>query len=104
MMDANRFKEIQKDVASHFESPAALLGDGELDAPQKAMLLKQWEYDLRQMMVASEENMTDQTAAQGESGELLRGVRTALGKLEEAHPELAEDAKVTPAKAGGAVN
>ncbi len=103
-MEAKRFDEVQKDVAANFATPGAILGDSELEPRQKVKLLQQWEYDLRQMLVASEENMTDQTAAQGGSAELLRKVRKALAALEEAHPGLAEEAQGASAKAGGAIN
>lgn len=102
-MQASRFNEVQRDVASHYATPAAILDDADLDVRQKAQLLKQWEYDLRQMMVASEENMTNQTSAEGRSGETLRLARKAIAKLEAAHPGLADDPKDMPAKTGGAV-
>lgn len=103
-MEAKRFNEVQKDVAANFATPGAILGDSDLEPGQKVKLLQQWEYDLRQMLVASEENMTDQTAAQGSSAELLRKVRKALSALEEAHPGLKEDQQGAAAKTGGAVN
>ncbi len=102
-MDARRFNELQKDVAAKFETPDAILGDAQLAPPQKAKLLQQWEYDLRQMLVASEENMTDPTARQGHSAELLRKVRKAMAALEQEHPGLTGEPQGAPAKAGGSV-
>lgn len=108
-MENKRFDDLQKDVAAHFPNPAAILEDHDLDAEQKAALLKQWEYDLRQMMVASEENMTDQSSGgTGKSAETLQGVRLALHRLAEDNPDAAgkadKEAGGQPAKAGGSVN
>ena len=103
-MDAKRFGEMQKDIAGNFVAPAAILANSDLDAAQKAALLKQWEFDLRQLMVASEENMTDQTAKPGKSAELLRDVRKAIATLEGEHPDLVAETAGPPAKAGGAAN
>lgn len=103
-MEAKRFGEMQKDIAGNFVAPAAILANSDLDAAQKATLLKQWEFDLRQLMVASEENMTDQTAKPGKSAELLRDVRKAITVLEGEHPDLVEETAGPTAKAGGAAN
>jgi hypothetical protein len=104
-MESKRFSEMQKDIPGNFLSPTAILSNSDLDAEQKCHLLKQWEFDLRQLMVASEENMTDQAAPiPGKSAELLRHVRKALSSLEEENPHLAESRDGPPAKAGGAIN
>jgi hypothetical protein len=63
--------------------PGKLLDDREFDREQKRTLLKQWEYDLRGMQVASDENMTGQGT--GDAAELLREVRACLGKLGDAN-------------------
>ena len=99
-MEAARFHEIQKDIPGHFGNPDGIAADRDLDFDQKAALLKQWEFDLRQMMVASEENMTDETAKQGQVAELLRSVRRILSAFERADPTLEKEAGGT-AKAGG---
>jgi hypothetical protein len=79
----DRFQEAMADVSKLFDKPAALLADRGFTADQKRKLLKQWEYDLRGLQVATEENMT---AAEPEhNAELLREVRLCLGKLGDDH-------------------
>ncbi|MFM9844304.1 MAG: hypothetical protein ACKVOI_15195 [Dongiaceae bacterium] len=101
-MEAARFREIQRDIPGHFGNPEGIAADGDLDFDQKTALLKQWEFDLRQMMVASEENMTDDTANQGQVAETLRHVRRILSAFERVDPALSKEAGGT-AKAGGQI-
>jgi hypothetical protein len=101
-MEAARFREIQKDIPGNFASPDGIAADRNLDFDQKAALLKQWEFDLRQMMVASEENMTDDTAKQGQVAETLRQVRKILSAFENVDPALKKEAGGA-AKAGGQI-
>ena len=101
-MEAARFREIQKDIPGHFGNPDGIAADMDLDFDQKAALLKQWEFDLRQMMVASEENMTDETAKQGQVAEMLRNVRRILSAFERVDPALQREAGGA-AKAGGQI-
>ncbi len=79
----DRFQEAMGDVSKLFDKPGALLADPEFSADQKRKLLKQWEYDLREMQVAAEENMTGPKMDQ--NADLLREVRVCLGKLGDAH-------------------
>jgi len=79
----DRFQAALGDVAKLFDRPRALLEDREFSADQKRELLKHWEYDLRSMQVAADENMTG--PGLGRTEELLREVRACLGKLGDSH-------------------
>ena len=94
-MQASSFKKAMSDVSREFRHPKAIVAARDLDRQQKVALLKQWEYDLRQLMVASEESMTGDTP--GLTAELLRAVRASLADLGGGEDE----AQGTPAKAGG---
>ena len=96
-MEADRFRQIQRDIPGHFGNPQGILNDEDLDAAQKLKLLKQWEFDLRQLLVATEENMAGPEP--GKSAELLQSVRRALVTIEGETPR--KDAGGAPTKAGG---
>jgi hypothetical protein len=96
-METARFREVQKDIPGHFGDPQGILTDEDLDAEQKLKLLKQWEFDLRQLLVATEENMPGADPKPGKSAELLQSVRRALVTIE---GEPAKDGGA-PTKAGG---
>lgn len=98
-MEADRFREIQRDIPGHFGNPQGILNDEDLDAAQKLKLLKQWEFDLRQLLVATEENMPGAELKPGKSAELLQSVRRALVTIEGETPR--KDAGGAPTKAGG---
>lgn len=78
-MDQAKFSEALSDVAKAFAGPEEIVTSGDLTRSQKVQLLEQWERDLRQLLVASEENMAG--PGQGDSAERLRQVRDALGRL-----------------------
>jgi hypothetical protein len=78
-----RFQTALDDVAKMFDRPRALLADPDFSTEQKRELLKHWEYDLRGMQVAADENMTGPDM--GENDELLQEVRACLGKLGDSH-------------------
>lgn len=83
------FEAVLADVDSHFGTPQAVLDSPELDRAQKVELLRQWEHDLRLMMVATEENMP-RSRQPGGSAEAFRAVRQALHRLDAAaEPEAA---------------
>ncbi|WP_119304026.1 hypothetical protein [Dongia deserti] len=94
-MDQQAFDALMTDVASHFKSLAALLAKEDLTREQKLALLRQWEYDLHLMQVATEENMTSD-AAPGNNAEKIREVRAAAEKL---GAEMSDEGS-GPAKAG----
>jgi hypothetical protein len=94
-MAKSRFKEALGDVSRVFKTPQAVLEASDLDRQQKIDLLRQWETDLRLLMVASEENMTGNMP--GRTAELLREVLRCLDAL-----GIGEDqAQPTPTKSGG---
>jgi hypothetical protein len=79
-MHPNRFSEVLGDVSREFDRPRDILDSIDLSAEQKIKLLKEWEFDLRELQVASEENMASD-ASPGAAAELLRECRRALAKL-----------------------
>ena len=78
-MAKTRFHQALGDVSSVFSTPQAILQAPDLTRQQKVERLKQWETDLRLLMVASEENMTGD--APGRTAELLRQVLDCLDEL-----------------------
>ncbi len=95
-MTESRFERALGDVSKIFESPKAIAEATDLTGQQKISLLKQWETDLRLLLVASEENMMGDTP--GRTAELLRAVLKALLLL--GVPE--SEARQAPNKSGGA--
>ncbi len=78
--------DAMRDPSRHFSSPQAVVKEEGLSREQKIEILRQWEYDARQLDVAEEENMGGGEASQ------LDQVLAALQELsadrvaEEAHP------------------
>lgn len=69
------FEQAKLNPSSVFDSPAAVATSTALNRPQKIEILRQWEYDARELQVAAEENM-------GEGpGKLLDEVLAALHLL-----------------------
>lgn len=79
-MDQRSFDKLALDVARHFATPQALLAEETLTREQKLALLRQWEYDLHLMQVATEENMTGD-APPGANAERIRQVHAAAEEL-----------------------
>jgi len=96
-MHPKRFDKVLGDVSRAFDRPRDVLDSIDLSTEQKVKLLKEWEVDLRELQVASEENMTG-AASSGATAELLRECRRALASLG-AGDGRAEGA---PTKQGGA--
>lgn len=94
-MAKTRFQQALGDVSRIFRTPRAVLEATDLTKQQKVDLLKQWETDLRLLMVASEENMTGDTP--GRTAELLRQVLDSLQQL----GVLEGQAGTAPNKSGG---
>src|SRR2546430_1678637 len=99
MMNNARFDDALTDVTKVYADPNDIVAAADLSHQQKVKLLRQWEFDLRENLVASEENMIASSVAEGHSAELLRGVRKALLAIG------ADDHKnesAAPTKTGGA--
>lgn len=64
--------------ASVFATPDDLLVEAALTRDQKIQALRQWHYDLRELQVATGENM----GAQDDAGATLKDVEAALRRLE----------------------
>lgn len=74
------FAHAMRDPKSCYNEPKDVLNDETLDKEQKIKVLKQWEYDARELSVAEEENMPAQS---GDEASMLNRVKTALQALEE---------------------
>lgn len=61
--------------ASVFESPSQVTENSELPLSTKIKILRSWEYDAKEMMVATEENMT------GNNSDMLDKVLIEINKL-----------------------
>jgi hypothetical protein len=96
-MRQDRFSKVLGDVSREFDRPHDIVVCGDLSLEQKIRLLKEWEIDLRELQVASEENMTGENAS-GSTAELLRQCRRALAMLGMADG----DSGGAPTKQGGA--
>jgi hypothetical protein len=85
---------VAGDVSERYAHPDDVLNDRTLTREQKIKALQDWEQDLRQLMVASEENMPGTTT--GQPAESLQRVREALASLSATGP----DEKGSPSKTG----
>ncbi|MBI1179826.1 MAG: hypothetical protein GC201_04655 [Alphaproteobacteria bacterium] len=83
------------DISEKYAHPEEILRDKSLSRDEKAQLLNEWEQDLRQLMVASEENMAGTVT--GQPAESLAAVHEALAELEGRKPESSHK---SPAKQG----
>jgi hypothetical protein len=95
-MHPNRFSRMLGDVSREFDSPRDILDSHDLSPEQKVKLLNEWELDLRELQVASEENMTGDTSS-GTTAELLRECRLTLARL----GATGGDSGSAPTKQGG---
>jgi hypothetical protein len=82
-MDQENFDKLVGDVSKHFATPEALIASKDLTREQKLNLLRQWEYDLQLLQVATEENMTadNGSAGPGANAEKLRAIHKAAETL-----------------------
>lgn len=85
---------VQEKAKLAYPTPRDVVAAKDLSRDQKIKTLKDWEYDLRQMMVASEENMPG-PERQGDTSERLQKIQDALDELG------CEKTPTTPTKAGG---
>ena len=96
-MPQTRFDKALTDVSKVFGRPEDILSATDLTEAQKVALLKQWDTDLRLLMVASEENMTGTAAPGRTTAELLQSVHKVMTRL--GHGPTEENR--SPSKAGG---
>jgi hypothetical protein len=76
------YERARYDVGKIFSHPREIMASAELSTEQKISLLNQWEIDLRELLVASEENMTIPGATSEQTGELLRSVLSLRTSIE----------------------
>jgi hypothetical protein len=98
-MEKQAYEKVLGDVSKHFKTPEDLFRATDLTRQQKLELLKQWDYDLQLLMVASEENMPAPPTGKGSgrTSEIVRQVHDMVQRLgAENDPD-----KAGPAKAGG---
>jgi len=57
-MTEDRYQKAMRNIANAFATPQDIADASDLSAREKIELLRQWEFDLRQLQVASEEGMT----------------------------------------------
>lgn len=74
MIDVN---QALLDPASVFQHPFAVLSEAHITQAQKIEILKRWEYSVKELLQAEEENMTGHVHPN-----LLRQIRKALRQLE----------------------
>jgi hypothetical protein len=69
------FEKALLDPGLAFKTPDEILKRNDLSRDQKVKLLRQWEYDVREMQVAEDENMTGpQPVAIGAIRDALRAL------------------------------
>jgi hypothetical protein len=96
-MPETRFEKALPDVSKVFAQPEEIFRATDLTEAQKIALLRQWDTDLRLLMVASEENMTGAPGPAGTPAELLQSVHKVMTRL--GHDPAKE--KQAPNKMGG---
>lgn len=84
-------KKAKLDPSTVYNKPEDVLGDDTISRGDKIEILRVWEYDAREIMVAEEENMPSANSI------LLDEILAALDKLD-AGPE---SKKSAPTKQGG---
>lgn len=93
-MTAHTGEPVAGDISERYAHPEKVLQDQSLTKEQKIRMLQEWDQDLRQLMVASEENMPGTVA--GQPAQSLQAVSDALARL----GVTAETKKASPAKTG----
>jgi len=85
---------VQEKARLAYPSPADVLAAKDLTREQKIKTLQEWEFDLKLMMVATEENMPG-PERQGDTSERLKKIQAALDQLGR------DETCPTPTKTGG---
>lgn len=70
-------EEILHDPSARFSDPCEVLCQGRLTRDDKVRVLQQWRYDLVQLQVASEENLT----GDGDGAARIRKIDECLRQL-----------------------
>lgn len=83
------FEQAMLNPAEAYKSPADVVSDNDLSREQKIRVLRQWEYDARELEVAEEENMG------GGPPDILASIVSALKVLDD------NDSGASPTKHGG---
>lgn len=78
-MTERRYDMAKDGVSKVFTRPHDIVRAPDLSPDEKRELLRDWEIDLREVLVASEEGMT--RSSPGDVGEILRQVRLGLDEL-----------------------
>ena len=78
-MSIFRKDDLMRDPSELFNSPDDVLDNPDLSAQQKIVVLKQWQDDVMQRIVAEEENMSGDP----DNAERLRQISNALEALGE---------------------
>lgn len=81
--------------ATVFATPEEVVANADLDRAQRVAILRQWSYDLRELLVASDENMAANSDGDV-SAQLLTRVDALLGEL-----EAGNDDRPAPTMQGG---
>jgi len=66
------------DPTAIFDEPKQVVAETSLTPSQQLKILKRWEYDALELMVADEENMLGEG-----QGNLLRQIRTLMNELQQ---------------------
>lgn len=77
--------------SSVYDSPSEIAEDQSLTINDKVEILRRWEYDAKEMQVATEENMP------GKNSDVLDKILEVLNKLE---PDSNHSKKTSPTKQG----
>ncbi len=76
-----RMQEAMKNPNVAFVSPESLVSAADFSPMQKRAILIQWRDELRQSMVADEENMPRFSGAEDMNAECMRRVTDAISRL-----------------------
>lgn len=80
-MKSTDIENAKLDPTEYFDDPKQVLNHTDLESNDKVSILRQWEYDLRELLVAEEENMP--ADENGETlHEKLQQIRESLYKLD----------------------
>ena len=66
-----------------FDHPKDVIKTPAFNKAEKLAILQQWELDIRERLVAEEENMLDQAGEDDDYGALLSAIHKAIDKLSE---------------------